>query len=155
MKSVSTLKSADLATDFSYLEENDCLVPMPAKFSGSLTIESQFVSAHGRPAWTIFREVLLDLHPEYASSFESFANADKFYPFNMFVMRRRMFNVYCDWLFSILNILEKRLEGVENIHPRTIGFLGERLFTFYLHYNASSYGNIRIVQSKVVFINEA
>ena len=56
------------------------------------------------------------------------------YLYNMFVMKRALFEKYSDWLFTILFELEEEID-ISNYNPyqnRVFGFLAERLFNVWL-----------------------
>lgn len=61
--------------------------------------------------------------------------------FNMFVMKRPWFDAYCQWLFSILFELEKRLDisDYDAYNRRVFGFVGEQLIDCWLETNRLSY----------------
>ena len=61
--------------------------------------------------------------------------------FNMFVMRRDLFDAYCQWLFSVLFELEKRLDvsSFDPYNQRVFGFVGERLLDVWLEKNRILY----------------
>lgn len=74
------------------------------------TVESQYVHAHHRQDIETLRAVLSEKHSEYLPAFEKLMNGKKTHILNMFVMRRDLFNQYCDWLFDVLFEVEKRLD---------------------------------------------
>lgn len=56
--------------------------------------------------------------------------------YNMLIARRDVFNAYCEWLFKIMDELEKEISISEYPYQaRVFGFLSERLFTLYIHQN--------------------
>lgn len=59
-------------------------------------------------------------------------NKIKFY--NMFVMSWKEFDRYCNWLFPILEYMEKRIDvsNYDTYHKRAFGFIGEYLFNVYI-----------------------
>ncbi|WP_455844820.1 DUF4422 domain-containing protein [Pantoea agglomerans] len=79
-------------------------------------------------------DVLLHLHPEYASAVKEFNDAHDGYYTNMFVMKAELFKDYSEWLFSILSELEKKfaLRNYNAQEKRVIGHISERLFNIYL-----------------------
>ena len=54
--------------------------------------------------------------------------------FNMFVMRKDYFDEYCDWLFTILFELEKRIDisNYTTMEARVFGFISELLLDVWL-----------------------
>ena len=56
---------------------------------------------------------------------------------NMFVAKKELIDKYCEWLFTILSNVEKRIElGLRNDYQkRVFGFLAERLFNVWIEKN--------------------
>ena len=67
--------------------------------------------------------------------------------FNMFVMRRDFFNHYCEFLFSVLSEVERRLDisSYSKNDARVFGFLSERLLDVWLMTNQISYSETSLV----------
>lgn len=81
--------------------------------------------------------VIQELTPEYAQSAEDYFNSTCFYPCNLFIMRKPIFDEYCQWLFKLLFELEKRIDisHYDEQERRVFGLLGERLLgVFFTHY---------------------
>lgn len=59
---------------------------------------------------------------------------NKLHPFNMFIMRRDLFDDYCGWLFSILEKAESKIDisNYNSYQRRIFGFMGERLLNVYI-----------------------
>ena len=53
----------------------------------------------------------------------------------MFVMKKKIFEEYCEFIFSILFELEKQvyLSGYDNYQKRQLSFLAERLTSLFLY----------------------
>ncbi len=83
-------------------------------------------------------EMMLDVIakkcPEYLDDAKSYLKGHKTYLNNMFVMKKEIFDNYCEWLFDILTECDKRIDytnySIEGI--RTPGHLAERLFNIYI-----------------------
>ena len=71
--------------------------------------------------------------------------------FNMFVMRRDLYNDYMQWMFSILFELEKRVDitGWDTYESRIYGFVSELLLDVWLEYN-----NIDYAEQNVSFMEK-
>ena len=68
---------------------------------------------------------------------KEYFDEDIFNPRNMFSCRRPLFESYCEWLFPlIIPIAERFMEEDFNRYPhyysRMIGFIAERLLTYYI-----------------------
>ena len=80
--------------------------------------------------------ILIEKHPEYEEDALDFLN-DHYACFcNMYVMKREIFNEYCEWLFPILEqfceTADMSLYSKEGL--RTPGHLAERLFNIYIRH---------------------
>ena len=105
------------------------------------TNRSKFYHAHPREGLDITEQILREKHPEYMEAFSLVMGRTWAHMFNMFVMRRDLFNAYCEWLFSILFELEKRLDisSYDSYNARLFGFVGERLLDVWLEKNHIPY----------------
>ena len=88
-------------------------------------------------------EVIRELTPEYSDAFQEVMQRKYIYPYNMFVMTRKNYDAYAQWLFRILFELEKRIDisGYDAYNQRIWGFLSERL------------QNIWVVKQKLEIVN--
>ena len=90
-----------------------------------------------------FREDLLtfnkymDMLYEAEPGLEEYFNGRTFHPRNMFVCRRALLNEYCNWLFDLIIPVAERFKEEDfnkyhHYYSRMIGFIAERLMTYYL-----------------------
>ena len=105
------------------------------------TVESQYVHAHHREDIETLRAVLAEQHSVYLPAFEKQMSGKKTHILNMFVMRRDLFNLYCDWLFNVLFEVENRLDiSTYSVNDaRVFGFISERLLDVWLETNHITY----------------
>lgn len=85
--------------------------------------------------YKILKKVIIDLYPDYVNDFERIMYyGNKYSAFNMMVMKWEYFENYCDWLFSILFELEKRIDisGYKGYYFRIFGYISERLLNVYV-----------------------
>lgn len=72
--------------------------------------------------------VMKKLHPEYERSFIDYLYGFRDIPCNMLVMRREIFDKYCEFLFSILFECDKYMRPLPYTNSmRRMGFIGEFL----------------------------
>lgn len=57
-------------------------------------------------------------------------NQDKFYNNNMFIAPKYLVDDYCNWIFPILEEIEKRVT-IEN-YPRVLGLVSEAVFNVWI-----------------------
>ena len=81
-------------------------------------------------------EVIKEKYPSYVDAAKSSLFGNVFYPCNMFIMRKDIFDEYCNWLFDILFELEKQIDFSKksNESLRTLGHIGERLLGVFIDY---------------------
>ena len=88
----------------------------------------------GIEAFKCIKKFLCKYQPDYQEAFEYVFSGYSFYPFHMFVMRKGILDLYCEWLFSFLieAAEEMNVRGYGSYDKRAIGFIAERLFTVWL-----------------------
>ena len=74
-------------------------------------------------------------------------NSRKLYIYNMFAMKKSLFDEYCAWLFDILFTLETRIDisDYDKYNARVFGFLSERLFNVWLEKKSLKVKTINVV----------
>ncbi|MDO4998448.1 MAG: DUF4422 domain-containing protein [Neisseria sp.] len=124
------------------LNEYDLIIPLPHSYLfEKQTIREQYEFAHHLHDWLQLKEVVRDLYPDYLSVFEKVENGNTLYSGNMFIGKKEIVNEYCQWLFTILFELERRVD-ISNYtvyQQRLFGFLSERLFTVWLVYHQQKF----------------
>lgn len=95
---------------------------------------SHYIHAHPKEGLDMAGQVIHEFYPEYDQAFKKVMNRTWAHMFNMFVMRRDRYNQYCEWLFTILFEVEKRLDisTYDAYNSRVFGFIGERLLDVWL-----------------------
>lgn len=88
-----------------------------------------YEEAHNIRDLQVTGEVLRELYPDMYSVFEEIIAGKKVYSGNMFVTSRQHFAEYSDWLFSIFDVVEQRIDpdAYDAYHRRVYGFLSEQL----------------------------
>lgn len=102
---------------------------------------SHYNHAHHPEGLDITEQLIKEICPAYLPSFEIVMNRTWAHMFNMFVMRRDLYDAYMQWLFTILFALEKRVDitGWDTYESRVFGFVAERLLDVWLEYNDVDY----------------
>lgn len=90
------------------------------------------------------RLIISDICPEYLSFFDKAMHRRHEHLFNMFIMKRELFNQYCEWLFPILEKLESYydLKNMDPFQARLIGRVSERLLDVWVMKNNLCYKEI-------------
>jgi len=98
------------------------------------TVRSQYEHAHYKKDLDLAERLVGELYPDYSAVFTKVMNRRSLHILNMFVMKKSLFDAYCEWLFSILFALEKQVDMTDYspYEQRLYGFLSERLFNVWL-----------------------
>ena len=101
----------------------------------------------------IFRKHIAARQPNYLDAFEQVAQSFTGIQYEIFITRRKIFDAYCEWLFSFLPDVTDEVFARTNIRQidnprkyRIISFFAERLMTVWLRKN-----RVRIKQMPVMF----
>ena len=121
-----------------------------------LTNEVQFSTLsnlHGRDFNTVC-EVAMELFPEYTEVIKEFRNGHNVYWYNMFIMKKELFQAYCEWLFPILFESEKRIDfsKYDAQENRTLAFMAERLFSVFVFNIVKEKPDIKVKHLKMTFV---
>ena len=94
----------------------------------------------------IFTQCIKKIQPEYFNTTMAFLAGIKMIPYNMFIMRKELFDKFAAWQFSILFEVEKHIRYSEYSRmKRVLGYMGEMLLPIY-----SIRNNLRINYMPVV-----
>lgn len=98
------------------------------------TIESHYHNAHHGSDLEALKRAVGDVSPQFLPAFNRVFQGRKLSLYNMFLMRRDLFDEYATWLFAILEATEMAIgEDVNRTayQGRTYGYLGERLLNVF------------------------
>ncbi len=87
------------------MEDADVVMVEPSWHIDS--VYSYFAKFMGAENMTILWMVLKKLYPEYVETLVSVCDGVKFYPFNMLLCKKGLFDEYAEWMFSVLGECEK------------------------------------------------
>lgn len=115
------------------LKQYDVILPKQRNYFIE-TVRSQYEHAHNKNDLALTEQIVAELYPEYSEAFCKVMGGTKLHIFNMFVMKKEKFDEYCQWLFTILFELEKRIDisSYSQYEARVFGFLSERLLNVWL-----------------------
>lgn len=103
-------------------------------FISNLSMLENIPRAYKMNDYKVLMEVIQEKYPDYYEDALEVMNGRIGYFYNCFVMKKEVFNDYCQWLFDILLDLQSRLDMTYYwVHLlRTPGHLSERLLTLYI-----------------------
>ncbi len=112
------------------------------------TIYSHYDHTHDGEHLRLTGEIIKRQCPEYLSAYQNLLKRTGAHMFNLFVMKRELFDAYCAWLFPILEELDSLVDdsGMTPFERRFIGRVGELLLDVWLNQNQVSYEEIPYVQ---------
>lgn len=98
---------------------------------------SHYNHAHHPEGLDVTEQILGEKYPDYISAFNTVMSRTWAHMFNMFVMRRELFDQYMTWMFDVLFELEKRVDitGWDVYESRIYGFVSELLLDVWLERN--------------------
>ncbi len=111
---------------------------------------ANFATYHKSAGLDICRNVIEEHCHEYLEAFDKCMLDSLMTCCNMMITRKSLFDEYCEWLFSILFLVENKIrpETISDTYNRRImGFLGERLMRVWLMMQQVRIKEIRMVQS--------
>lgn len=128
------------------LAETDIIVPKKRRYYIE-TVYSHYAHTHYAEHLDITREIISEQCPEYLAAFDKVMKRTSAHMFNMFVMSREKCGAYCEWLFRILDELEKRVDttGYSAFQARLFGRVSELLLDVWLETNKFSYKEVRVI----------
>lgn len=134
----SAIQSYSFDTEYikKILTKNDAIIAKKRIFPYSVRI--QYCKAHFSDDFSILEQVLKEKFPDYAESFEAVCDKNnKISFYNMFIFQTETFYHYCEWLFTILEEVERRIpiEHYSNVQQRIFGYMAERLLNVFIYKN--------------------
>lgn len=129
------------------LKDCDVLVPNRRKYYIE-TIRSHYDHGQFNRLQDIetLGQVISERCPEYSAGFETVMNRTWAHMFNMFVMKREIFDRFCAWMFDVLFEVERRtdLTGLDFQTARVYGYLGEFMLDIFLETNRIPYKEVPV-----------
>lgn len=124
-----------LRIDPAFLASADVVTVSPQNFN--LPSYAVLCRGHIRQDVRELEKIVEDLYPDYIEDYRYVMYEENyFFPYNMMIAKREIFNDYSKWLFDILFELEKRLcVPADPYQPRVFGFYSERLMGVFLHHH--------------------
>lgn len=122
------------------IENYDIVItnPFNVTLAGHKNVAEQYISNYylEKEDLKIVLDVIKKVHPEYLEVAKETFESKYFIPCNMFIMNKKYFQKYCEWLYEILFEVEKciNLVNVNTNRKRVIGHIAERLLTIYVNY---------------------
>lgn len=136
------------------LEKYDMIVPVPEK--GFKTVYQTYAKMHHGEDLDLTREAISEVCPEYLTAFDKAMGEHFYFNGNMFIARKKDFDAYAKWLFSVYDELEKKIDlnKYEDVYQaRVYGFISERLLNVWLLHNNINYKELPIFNTEIRSMN--
>lgn len=93
------------------------------------------------------REIIEEKCSDYLPYFDKLHKRTSAHMFNMFIMKKDIFDNYCEWLFDILFELEERVDvkKYDSFHARFYGRISELLLDVFLEKNNIDYKEVNFI----------
>lgn len=140
------LTDADIMRD---MQRYDVILPRPYLWRVSLDRVYYELGVGKKKDLDLARNAVEELFPEYVGAFDKTIRGRRASYCNMFILPRESFNAYCQWLFSILQYVEDRMDmtGYSVQEQRVYGYLSEILLNVWVRHN-----NLKIKYYPIAFM---
>ena len=103
--------------------------------------KSHYLHAHQAAGLEELERIIHEQYPEYVSAMEKVMNRTWAHMFNMFVMDKKHYDAYCEWMFAILAEIEKNVDisNYSTYESRIYGFVSELMLDIWLEKNQLDY----------------
>lgn len=122
-------------------------VLLPHRWDLHMSLGVQYLKAHRSQDWSNVLELLDDKDAEMGACARAFfAQETRLHAWNMFVMRRDVFEEYMTFMFGILLPLHEMTDYPNDAYQRRMpAFVAERLTSFFVHWTQMAYRSAPII----------
>lgn len=127
-------------TDFlPILEQYDIIISKPVM--AAQRYRDIYAEAHNIHDLEAVGEAISVLYPDCTPIFQEVLDGKKLYCGNLMVTTKKWLDAYAAWLFSIFDVVEKRIDvsAYDDYHKRVYGFLSEQLLYVWVRYRNLTY----------------
>lgn len=98
---------------------------------------SHYIHAHHKEPLDKTRDIIKKYYPQYLLSFDKVMKRKKAHMFNMFIMKKAVFESYCGFIFGVLKKVELEIDISEYSvqEKRVFGYISELLMDVWLETN--------------------
>lgn len=95
----------------------------------------------------ILRNVIQELQPGYVEAFDTVLSRTYAHMFNIFIMKKSLFDRYCEWLFPIMLETERRIDytGYSPLEARAAAVLGEFMLDIWNEVEGIAYKELPVM----------
>ncbi|MDD2970820.1 MAG: DUF4422 domain-containing protein [Lachnospiraceae bacterium] len=132
----------------SILKKVDVIVPNKRKYYIE-TMESHFLHLPYtfEKDYRVLEEVIKKKTPDYYDSFKNVMNGTSAHMFNMFIMKKELFDKYCEWLFTIILEADKKIDvtDYDRMQTRAVAYYGEFMLDVWMKKNGINYKEVDVM----------
>ncbi|HNW25852.1 MAG TPA: DUF4422 domain-containing protein [Candidatus Gastranaerophilaceae bacterium] len=135
------------------VSSNDCVIAKFEKRNPYQYYQRCIDNRHIKDYDTAIR-ILKEKYPELTVYADKYNSGKKSFHYNLFVMKKNIFNEYCKVLFDILFELDKQIdyENYSSMEIRAIGYIAEWITGIYLQYLIQKQ-KIKLLELPVILVN--
>lgn len=118
------------------IDEDSVIVAKPRSYP--MDVFMNYCCDHYSKDIKILRQIVEEMcETKYLKAFDEVMSSYRLIHYNMFLMHWNQYEKYCQWLFDILFVAEKRINisNYDVTQKRIYGYFAERLFNVYLSAN--------------------
>ncbi|WP_314319800.1 DUF4422 domain-containing protein [Paucilactobacillus nenjiangensis] len=111
------------------------------------TNQAHYVHAHHYEPLDRLKDIIMTEYPEYYPAYQKLMKQRSAHMFNMFIMKRKEFGEYCEWMFDILFELESKIDisDYDPYETRVFGFLSELMLDVWIETKRYSFVEVNFV----------
>ena len=134
------------------IQKYDVILPKKEIFNKS--VYEQYKNVHIVEHLDKLLEIIASEYPEIYPYYErKIKKGNKIYPLNMFIMKKKYFFEYSEFIFDVLFKLEKKIKiPLDTYQKRVFGFLSERMMLPFIEYLKDK-KNVRVKEGIVLYLN--
>ena len=128
------------------------VLPKPRNLYHIETVESHYGHTFDPLHIECLRVALECAYPEYLDTFNEHMASSKIHLYNMFIMRRDIYDAYIQWMFEVLRLAEAGIvfDGLTPFEARMMGRISERLTDTWLAVNGVDFVECPLVSMEKV-----
>jgi hypothetical protein len=132
------------------LSEYDAILPEPLILK--VSVRTHYEQHHQIADLELLEKIIKKNYPDFSEAFSQVMGSQEFYPYNMFVLNRDVFEEFMPWWFRVLADFESEIDLNSYIgyQKRILGYLSERLLTVWFKKN----NHLRIKEFPLLFFKK-
>ena len=128
------------------LKKTDIILPRKRYYLIE-SVYSHYCHTHYSEPLDETRRIMEEQYPEMIPAFDRIMNGRQAHMFNMYIMKRELSDEYCEFIFHVLEELEKRIDisSYNAFQGRVYGRISELLLNVWILYKGYSYKELPLM----------